>query len=101
MKNVIIGCVLCLALGVPVMAGDKVRVSYEGEEQRIDVGDIKLTSVCSLKQKIADMYGLKNRDFDLKKLGYKLSEDKTLYAANVRNNNALQIVPVSSGSYQC
>ena len=102
MKNNVLAGFIAVAFVAPAaLAGDKVNVSYEGNSARMDVGDLKTTSVCSLKQQVAKKFGLKLKKFDLKKKhGTRLSADKTLYGAGVRNHNALEAKAVNHSS-QC
>jgi len=102
MKKLVLAAAIAATLIAPAaMAGDKVKVEFGGNSERMDVGDLKTTAVCSVKQRVAGMFGLKMNRFNLhKKHGVKLNEDKTLYGAGVRNQNALTVKEVSHSS-QC
>jgi len=102
MRNKIMVAAIASALAAPAaFAGDKVDIEFAGNKERMDVGDLKTMSVCSLKQRIAKKFDLKIKKFDLKrKHGVKLNADKTLYGAGVRNYNRLEIISVNH-SFQC
>jgi len=102
MKKIFLAAALAAAFIAPAaMAGDKVKVEYNGNSERMDVVDLKTTSVCSLKQRVATEFGLKMKKFDLhKKHSPKLNGDKTLHGAGVNNQNTLTVKEVNH-SFQC
>lgn len=88
-------------LAPAAMADDVVNVEYGGNSERMTVGDVKSTSVCTLKQQVAAKFGLKMTKFDLRrKGGTMLQESKTLYGSGVRNHTKLTVKEVSYSS-QC
>ena len=96
----IVCCVGTLVASSTTQAGDKVNVEFAGTAERLDVGDVKKTSVCMLKDLVANRFDLNAKKFDLVKSGVKLRDDKTLYGVNVRNYNKVQVKEVSYSS-QC
>lgn len=100
-KMVLVAALATAVIAPAAIAGDKVKVEFNGNSERMDVGDLKTTSVCALKQRVAAKFDLKMKKFDLhKKHSTKLNGDKTLHGAGVNNQNTLTIKEVNH-SYQC
>lgn len=100
MKKLMAGAVVALLVSGVAEAGDKVEVEWGAGSKRFDVGELEKTSVCSLKEMVAEEFGLKIRKFDLLKSGRKLDDSKTLAGDYIYSYNKLQVKEVS-GSFQC
>lgn len=100
-KKILAGFITAMVLSGAALAGDKVNIEFAGNTERMDVGSLKSTGVCALKQRVAAKLGLKIKKFDIKKKhNATLRTGKTLYDAGVRNHNALTVHEVHH-STQC
>jgi len=99
-KMIFFGVIATSVLTQAVHAKDRIYIQHNGSEERLYVDDLKTTAVCTLKQRVAGLYDLKMKKFDLKKGSTKLSEGKTLHGAYVRFDTRIKVVPVSN-SNQC
>lgn len=101
MKKMILSAVLAATVLAPAAVAGKVYVKYNGSKESLEIGDVKQTQVCSFKQELADRYGLKMKQFDLKRSSTVLKEGVSLYDAGVRTNQNLHIVKRVTSSHQC
>ena len=101
MKKALCGALLAAVCAPSAMAGDTIYVTVADKKRdRIEVEDVKIVSVCGLKQMIARKYRLDEDKFELYSRGSRLDEDKTLKADGVRSYTEV-IVEAVSYTNQC
>ncbi|WP_417462845.1 ubiquitin-like domain-containing protein [Kordiimonas sp.] len=100
-KKALCGALLVAVCAPGAMARDTIYVTVaDKKRERIDVEDVKIVSVCGLKQMIARKYRLDEGKFDLFRSGSRLDEDKTLKGAGARSSSEVTVEAVSYSS-QC
>jgi len=108
MRKMIAAAVLgCVTMGMTasVRAGvidgwDSIYVYYKERRETVERLRLKEMSVCTLKQRVAEEFGLKMTDFDLTKDGFILDPRMTANGAGVYEGKALTVQMVQY-SNQC